>query len=76
MINYFFFSTQIESETSAALSKSNQTLTTVTILKLKLAALKKKFTENEIKIQRAELEATEAADLAALAEQVRQSLCK
>ncbi len=64
------FSPQIESETEAAIESSNATLDKVEDLETRLDALKRKYLENEINVQKAEREAENAETLADQAEEV------
>ena len=61
---------QIESETVAAEEKSQETLDKVETLQVNLAGLQQKIGENEYKVQQAENEAKNAADLANKASEV------
>ena len=67
------FTFQIETETSAARKTSERSVRRVDNLQDRLDALKKKYLENEIKVQKAEREANAAENLADRAESVRKS---
>lgn len=62
---------QIESQTQAAAVKSEESLRQVNDLKDRMDAVKQKFTENEINVDRAAQEAVQAETLANQAEQVK-----
>nr|XP_034317839.1 laminin subunit beta-1-like [Crassostrea gigas]XP_034317840.1 laminin subunit beta-1-like [Crassostrea gigas] len=66
--------TQIESETAAATDKSNQSLTSLGYLRARLQELKKKYIENEQRVDNAEMAAQEANKLALRAEEAANQL--
>ncbi|KAL5014853.1 hypothetical protein ScPMuIL_009123 [Solemya velum] len=59
---------RIESETAAAAEKSNRSMELIIILRARLTDIRKKYTENDINVRKAEIAANEAARLAAEAE--------
>ena len=61
---------QIESETSQATDQSNETLYRVYDLKARLKKLQYKFIENERDVEKAEMEAQNAEQITAQAEEV------
>ena len=61
---------QIETDASSAQEKSSESITRIRDLRDRIAALKVKFTENEVKVQQATEAADSASDLANEAEKV------
>ncbi len=61
---------QIESETTAAADTSNKSLAILDELKSRLGDLRKRYTQNNFDVEKAEKAAQEAADLANQAEKV------
>jgi len=71
-VTYFLFYAllQIEADASSAQEKSSESIIRIRDLRERIAALKVKFTENEVKVQQATGAADSASDLANEAEKV------
>jgi len=66
----FYALLQIEADASSAQEKSSESIIRIRDLRERIAALKVKFTENEVKVQQATGAADSASDLANEAEKV------